>query len=161
VDTNWRISLVRTVVVPLLIGLLVQALIPFGGGSSSSFVGIGRVATTFAIAVAWYVGARLAQCVRPQLGFLLGISVRPRYGEDGESELAPSLRRTLVPLAVATAVATLVAAYVGGSTPAFCLVGAALAYYGILRWIEERSLPDSTARNVAGVMLGAKLVPYY
>jgi len=159
VDTNWRISVVRSIIAPLIVGVSVQALIAVGGGSSlSSFAG---VATTFAIAVAWYVCARLAQRARPQLGFLLGVSVRPRYGEDGESELAPSLRRTLVPLAVATAIASLVAAFIGGSTPALCLVGAALAYYGILRWIEERSAPYSSARAAAGWFLGARAALYY
>ncbi len=158
-DTNWRISVVRSIVAPLVVGVSVLALIGLGGGFPlSSFVG---VATTFSIAVAWYVCARLAQCARPQLGFLLGVSVRPRYGEDGESELAPSLRRTLVPLAVATAVGCLVSAFVGGATPALCLVGTALAYYGILRWIEDRSAPYSTARDVAGWFLGARAALYY
>jgi hypothetical protein len=160
VDTNWGISLVRTIVVPLSIGLLVSLLIPFGGGSSS-FVGIARVAIIFSIAVAWYVCARLAQRARPQLGFLLGVSVRPRYGEDGEHELAPSLRRTLVPLAVATAVGCLVAAFIGGATPALAVVAAALTYYGSLRYIEVYARPYSTARDVAGWFLGARAVPYY
>lgn len=158
-DTNWRISVVRSIIAPLIVGLSVQALISLGGGPAlSSFAG---AATTSVIAVAWYVCVRLAQRARPQLGFLLGISVRPRYGEDGEHELAASVRRTLVPLAVATAVACLVAAFVGGSTPALCLVGVALAYYGILRWIEERSAPYSAARDAAGWFLGARAALYY
>jgi hypothetical protein len=159
VDTNWRISVVRSVVAPLIIGVGVLMLIRLGGGSPLS--SIAGVATIFAIAVAWYIGARLAQRSHPQLGFLLGVSVRPRYGEDGESELAPSLRRTLVPLAVATAVGCLVGAFIGGVTPALTVVATALAYYGILRAVEERSAPDSTARNVTGLLLGGRAVLYY
>ena len=155
VDPNWQISCVRTVVVPLTVGVVVQWLC-FLGATPSSIL---RVLVTFLAAVAWYSSARWAQYRSPYFGFLLGVAARPHY--DDEDGLAPSIRRTLVPLAVATAISCLVAVFVGGSTAALCLVAVALAYYGTLRWVEHRSAPYSTARSTAGLLLGARAVLYY
>jgi len=155
VDTNWSISVVRTVVAPLFLGLFIQWLCFLGSDPPDLL----RVVTTFFFALSWYVCSRSAQYRNPQSGWLLLVAVRPHYDDD--VGLTPSIRRTAVSLAVAATAGCLVTTFWSGSTAALCVLLVALTYYGALRLIEVRSAPDSTARGVAGWLLGARAVPYY
>jgi hypothetical protein len=118
----------------------------------------------------WYLIARFAQVYNPKLGFLLIIAARPDYtGTDDEPQntaekLVMSVRRTVVPLIVGTAV-TYAAKHgfnIDTVQATFILEGVITSgYYGALRWIEEKSQPQDTAAAVAGTMLGGKAVVSY
>jgi hypothetical protein len=165
VDKNWSISFVRTVVAPLLVGSFTQLLI----FAASDDVPLElRAGVASLVAAVWYLLARILAIWNPKLGFLLIIAATPRYVEDGstktESDLLVSLIRTVVPLAVGWGVGWAIKAGFSVDEQTLVLLFQGLitgGYYGILRWIEEKSAPDSKARNVTGVMLGAKAVPHY
>jgi ABC-type iron transport system FetAB permease component len=165
VDKNWTISFIRTIVAPFIVGCFSQLLI-FAWSDDVPLELRAGVASLFA--AAWYIIARLLAIWNPKLGFLLIVAAVPHYVEDDhekvESDLLVSIIRTVVPLAVGWGVGWAVKAGFDIDEQTLVLLFQGLitgGYYGILRWIEERSKPESTARQVSGLMLGAPAVPHY
>lgn len=159
------ISLIRTVVVPTLVGWIVQALVFFNNEEPSVE---GRAAVTAGAALVWYLIAKFAAAANPKWGVLLLIAAQPQYVETDENgeqraqdDMLNAVIRTAVPLIAGWAITWLVRVGINidSSTAVLVLQGAITsAYYGTLRWIEEwakqRNEPEATSATVAGVLLG-------
>lgn len=160
--TNWAISYVRTVVAPLVIGTLIQLVLFAWSDDGSSVL---RALTTALLACAWYSVVRILQEGNRKLGFLLLIAARPHYTEDvsdDDDELLTSLVRSIIPLVVGGLLTMLVVGVGDVDSAAIVVVTQFLitsAYYGALRLIEESAASET--RRIAGLMLGAPLVPHY
>jgi hypothetical protein len=160
------ISLIRTVVVPTLVGWVGQALIFFNSEEVSDSA---RAAVTAVVGLVWYLIAKFAAAVNPKWGVLLLIAAQPKYVEDGngdevqaQSDMLLSVVRTVVPLAAGWGITALLrlGIEIDDTTAVLVLQGAVTsAYYGALRWIEEfakrRGEPTATSATAAGVLLGA------
>lgn len=159
------ISLIRTVVVPTLVGWIVQALVFFNSEDPSEGA---RAAITAVAALVWYLIAKFAAAWNPKFGVLLLVAAQPKYvevGEGGEEQarddMLNAVIRTAVPLIAGWGITYLVriGINVDSSTAVLVLQGAITsAYYGTLRWIEEwakqRNQPEAVSATVAGVFLG-------
>jgi hypothetical protein len=158
------ISLIRTVVVPTLVGWALQALVFINNGDVSDEA---RAAVTAIVAMVWYLLAKFLSAWNPKFGVLLGVAVEPKYVEDEngvetvEDDTLKAVMRTFVPLAAGWAITQLVALGINidSATAMLVLQGAiTTGYYGLLRWIEEwaknRQEPEAVSAKVAGVMLG-------
>lgn len=159
------VSLIRTVVVPTIVGWVVQALVLINNEDPSDGT---RAAITAVAGMVWYIIARFAAAWNPKFGVLLLIAAQPEYvtEEDGEDKARDDfllgVQRTVVPIAAGWGITQLVRLGVNIDTASATLLLQGVitsAYYGILRWIEEwakrRNQPEATSATVAGVMLGA------
>lgn len=148
------ISIVRTVIMPLVIGG-VFSLIAFSGVDSPSADLVAAV--TALVAMLWYLLARYLEAWNPQWGVLLLIAVQPEYGPDTDSQVLTAVKRTVVPLLAGFIVTVIARA--GFSIPDDTIIvglqaGITTLYYGALRLIEQR-------RPKASILLGGKASPTY
>ena len=168
--TNWWISFVRTLVAPFLIGLLTQHFVALGFDDVGFILRSSVVVVTAGI---YYYVARLLQQRWPLLGCLLVVAAEPRYvGEsnafedaevDETDRLLISVQRTAMPLGVGWG-AALFEDHVLGFAPSIgltVLVVATALFYGVLRYVEERSRAGTKQRTVAGFLLGSPTIPHY
>ena len=168
---NLFTSVVRTVIAPTLFGFILQALALLGVNDPSAEV---RAAVTAVLAMAWYIAAKLLSTVNPRFGVMLIIATQPQYVEgdaDGERRLQDDLglavRRTVFPILVGWAVPAIIRLGITIDTATATLLlqsGFTTVYYGLLRWVENRTIKPSgeatAPSTAAGVMLGgpAKVV---
>lgn len=149
------ISLIRTVIMPLVAGGIGQLLILSGVDDPSGQV---RAAVATLIAVGWYLLARWLETKNRYWGLLLLVATTPRYDDPYiADELLASVRRTVIPLLVGWSL-TLLAKWgfdLDEQTLTVAIqAGITSVYYAIIRVIE-RSKP------AAGVLIGGKSAPYY
>lgn len=156
--------MVRTLVVPLSVGLLTQNAVLFVVAD----IGFLLRSTIFIIAAAlYYFVARLLQQRWPLLGFLLLVAAEPYYLDneqvDETDRLMISVQRTAVPLAFGWIIAQLgLWVFEFSQSVGLVVMSAATAlFYGALRWVEERSVAGTKQRVVAGCLLGSPTVPVY
>lgn len=154
------ISIVRTVIMPLLAGGLLQLLFLAGVNDPSIEL---QAALASVLAVVWYLLARALETVNPLFGLMLLVAVQPDYDDDTESRLIEGVKRTVVPLVVGWAVTALAAA--GFDFPDDTLIVAAQAgittvYYGLIRLIEERNAATAKDTKVS-LLIGGGVSPTY
>lgn len=142
------ISIIRTVLMPLLAGGALSLLV-FAGVDNPSAEAQAAVASL--LAVGWYLAARLLETRNRYWGLMLGVATTPDYGLATKSEdLVRSVQRTVVPLVVGWAVTALAKAGLSLDTETVTLAlqaGITSVYYGAIRIIEQY-------RPKAGVLIG-------
>lgn len=150
------ISIVRTVIMPLVAGALLSLVVLISVENPSAEL---QAATASLLAICWYLLARWLETKNSYWGVMLLVAVQPSYeDEEGtEQELLTSLLRTVVPLIVGWAITAL--AKLGfdldESTAALALQGViTTAYYALIRIIEQ-------SKPVAGVLIGGRTQPTY
>lgn len=148
------ISIVRTVIMPLVIGG-VFSLIAFAGVDNPDANVVAAV--TAVVAMVWYLLARYLEAWNPKWGVLLLIAVQPEYGPDTDSQILTGVKRTVVPLLAGFIVTLLARA--GFNLPDDTIVVGlqtliTTLYYGAIRLIEQR-------RPKAGILIGGQSSPIY
>lgn len=158
--TNWWISFARTLVAPLLVGLLMQLLVGFAAGGIGLML---RSTIVVVVAALYYLVARMLQQRWPMSGFLLVVAAEPYYDDRDTDRLLISIQRTVIPLAVGWIVVQLADWLFEFSQPVGLAsqVAATTAFYGALRYVEERSAISARRREVAGILLGSAAAPHY
>jgi hypothetical protein len=150
------ISVIRTVIMPLAAGGLLQLLFLAGVADPSIEV---QAALASIIAITWYLLARYLETLNPLWGLMLLVAVQPNYDDGTSDRLILGVKRTVVPLLVGWAVTALAAA--GFDLPQDTLIVGlqaliTTAYYGVIRIIEERQGPTK-----ASALIGGKALPLY
>ena len=156
------ISIIRTVIMPLVAGGLLSLIVLAGVTDPSAEV---RAAVASLLAVAWYLAARFLESKNRYWGLLLLVAVEPTYDPNTESNILTtiesnivmSVQRTVVPLAVGWLITLL--ARQGFSLDSQTLTvalqaGITSVYYGAIRLIEE-------SKPQAGVLIGGAAPPTY
>lgn len=148
------ISIIRTVVAPLVAGGLLALVVLLGVDDPSPEL---RSALTAVLAMGWYLLAKFLETKNRYWGALLLYAVQPDYGEETEKQILTAVRRTVVPLAVG-AVVTQLAVFgfdIDEATATLVLHGGiTFVYYGALRKIEQ-------SKPKAGTLLGKQALPSY
>jgi len=148
------ISIVRTVIMPLVAGGLLQLIILAGVNDPSLEL---QTALASLLAMAWYLLARFLETKNRNWGFMLGLAVTPDYGPDSDDMVLTSVKRTVVPLLVGWVLTVLAEAGFDLDAEAATLALQALitsGYYGIIRFIES-------SKPQAGVLIGGEASPLY
>jgi hypothetical protein len=146
------ISVIRTVIMPLAAGGLLQLVILLGVTDPSTEL---RAALASALALVWYLLARFLEAKNALWGVLLLIAVQPEYGPETADATITSVKRTVVPLLVGYIITVLARAGFEldeGTITVVLQAGITSAYYGILRYIEQ-------LKPAAGVLIGGKVTP--
>ena len=147
------ISVVRTTLVPLLVGVV--AVVAVQAGDVELDPQLAAILTT-GFGLAYYVAVRLLERWFPALGIFLVFPRPPAYTRDDFSNFFVSLSRTVVPLVVGLAITTAAKLGLDPSPEGAALITTAVttAYYALVRLVEGK-LP------AAGVLLGARGAPSY
>jgi hypothetical protein len=146
------ISVIRTVIMPLAAGGLLQLVILLGVDDPATEL---RAALASALALVWYLLARFLEAKNAIWGVLLLIAVQPEYGPETDDAIITSVKRTVIPLIVGYAVTVLARAGFeldAGTLSIALQAGITSAYYGILRYIEQ-------LKPAAGILIGGKVTP--
>lgn len=149
------ISIIRTVIMPLVAGGVLQLLLLSTADPSPEV----RAAAASLIAMIWYLVARLLESRNRYWGLMLLVAVEPNYETyDPSGDLVLSVQRTVVPLLVGWAITAL--ARFGfdldeGTITLALQAGITSVYYGAIRVIEQY-------RPKAGALIGGSFnAPIY
>lgn len=148
------ISIVRTVIMPLVAGGVFSAIALAGVTDPSADL---VAAVTALIAMMWYLLARYLETWNPMWGLMLIVAVQPNYDDETESNILASVTRTVVPLLAGFVVTVIARA--GFDMPDDTIIyglqaGITTLYYGAIRLIEQR-------KPAAGVLIGGRAQPVY
>ena len=173
-QTSVLISVVRTAVVPTIVGWIIQFLVFLNSDPSPET----RAMIMAIVAICWYTLALFLSKVNPKWGVLLLIAASPKYVETGEGdharareELLRPIIRTVVPIVAGWAITALArwGFSIDTASAVLWLQGVVTTgYYALLRKIEsigqKKAVIEAnatlqpakvpTSAKVAGALLG-------
>lgn len=130
------ISVVRTVIAPLLFGGLLQLLVLLW----ADFYDVTHLLLMTLFALIWYGAVHRLEIRNRYWGLLLFVAVPPLYeNDDIEHQLAFAYLRTLTPIIVGLALTMPLILFVSGTVAVALQVAVTTAYYGTLRFLELRN----------------------